>query len=65
MYEIKRENGRVIIYASKGNVNDPIYNAPENSYIIYQQGGIVVSKVKDLPDEQLLQALAQAIILKF
>lgn len=63
MYEIKRENGRVVIH--KGVGASAILNASEDSYVVFEKDGKAsVSKVKDLPDDQLLLALSSAIPLK-
>ena len=61
MYEITRENDRVII--KKGDT--PVFNATKNSYVIFEEGGhATVAKVGDLPDEKLLLALSKALPLK-
>jgi hypothetical protein len=61
MYEIKRENGRVIIL--KGA--DQVFNAPETAYVVYENNGSKqVNTIKELPDVALLLALANAIFLK-
>lgn len=58
MYEIRREGGRVLI--TKGTTE--ILNAPDGSYIVYKDQDVQkVTKVKDLPDEKLLLALANVI----
>jgi len=63
MYEIKRDNGRVVIH--KGGGASPILSASEDSYVVFEKDGKAsVSKVKDLPDDQLLLALSSAIPLK-
>lgn len=60
MYEIKRENGRVII--RKGSAAQPILSADETSFVIFEQDGKrTVSRLKDLTDEQLLMALASPV----
>ncbi len=61
MYEIKRDDKRVVIWKGDGTVLD----APEESYLIYDsKGAATVSKLKDLKDPELLIALANAIALK-
>lgn len=61
MYEIKRENGRVII--SRNSM--VVFNAADSAYVIYEKGGAqTVNTVKELPDAELLTALANAVLLK-
>ena len=68
MYEIARENDRVII--NKGGTS--IFNAPKDSYLVYEEGVMTygehchatVAKVGDLPDDKLLLALTKALPLK-
>ena len=63
MYQIKRENGRVVI--TKGADTTPILNAAEESYVVYLESGHPTAvKIKDLPDKDLLLALARAVELK-
>jgi hypothetical protein len=59
VYEVKRENGKVIV--TKGSHSK--LNAPEDSYVVFKDANGVqhVSKLKELNDEQLLLALANAI----
>jgi hypothetical protein len=66
MYEIKRDGGRVIITKSVGDKTETVINTTDGAYIVYAAPGNIptVTKVKDLPDEQLLLALANAITLK-
>lgn len=65
MYEIARNGGRVII--TQGDRDKPVvvFNASQDAYVMYtKDSGQRVTKVKDLPDEELLLALANAIHLK-
>ena len=67
MYEIRREGGRVIVNRQAGEKAFVVLNTTDEAYMIYRdvpQGTQMVTKVKDLPDEALLRALANAIDLK-
>ena len=62
VYEVTRENNRVIV--RKSNTAGSVLNAPADSYIVYASGAsgeLAVAKVGDLSDEQLLLALARAV----
>ena len=61
MYEITRQNGRVII--TRGGAE--VFNAPETSYVIHEKNGTrSVNTVKELPDPELLLALSSAVSIK-
>ena len=61
MYEIERKQDQVII-RREGRA---VYTTSVASFIVHQsETGLHVSKVKDLTDEQLLLALANAVPLK-
>jgi hypothetical protein len=66
MYEIKRDGGRVIITKSVGDKTETVFNATNEAYVVYAQAGDIrtVTKIKDLPDADLLLALANAVSLK-
>lgn len=66
MYEIKREAGKVIVnkYGTGGGAK-PILNASDDSYLVYNNNGVpAVGKLKDLPDADLLLALANHVDLR-
>jgi hypothetical protein len=62
VYEIDRKEQQVIIRKNGHSV----YVADLTSHIIYTNpnGGMIVSQVKDLPNESLLLALATAVEIK-
>ena len=61
MYEIERKENAIII--RKGG--EPVYNVSLDSYVVFESGpGRQVAQVKDLTNEQLLPALANAIEIK-
>ncbi len=63
MYEIERKDGQVIIRAG----GKPVYVGAMESSVVYREElslFVKVSRVKDLTDEELLVALANAVDLK-
>lgn len=63
MYEIKRDERRVVISDHEGRV---IYSASPEAYVVYAEGkdNIIAVQVKSLPDAKLLEALARSVQLK-
>jgi len=59
MYEVKRKDGKIIIYDWNDKV---VYNVKDASVVVYRNtaGEIVVAEAGTLTDVQLLTALANA-----
>jgi len=58
VYIIERKDSRIIVRQD----DQPKFSAPEDSYIIYNSpAGQKCAKLKDLPDDQLLLAIANKI----
>ncbi len=59
MYEVARKDNEVIIYRNE----HAIYSAKLDSFVVHRDssGQLKISKVKDLTDEALLKALAEAV----
>jgi hypothetical protein len=63
MYTIVRKEGKVLVLDADSK---PVYVSPEDAYLIHHGDvlgteQIVVSRVKDLKDDQLLLALAKVV----
>ena len=58
MYQVRRSSGNVIVSRN----DSPVFSAPDESFLVYKVGEeLKVSKAKDLTDEALLLALANAV----
>ena len=59
MYRVEKLDGKVIVRDAEGHA---VYSAPEDSYLVHREStGVKVSRVKDLPDAQLLLALVNLV----
>jgi hypothetical protein len=61
MYTVKRENSEVTITDRDGKT---IFKASADSFVVYNDGTVTAKKIKDLTDDKLLVALAEAVPLK-
>jgi hypothetical protein len=61
-YQIKRENGRVVICREDGLT---IFDSPEDGYVVFDKAGKTkAAQLKDLSDYQLFLALSSVVPLK-